>query len=110
MAVLWLFLTVIGSNFTVGQAAGTLTAMTFNFWLNNFLTYRDKKLFGVKSLLIGWASFCAACLIGAFANVATAVYLQDHGVVWPLAALAGVVLGSVWNYVLSSRFVWSRYR
>jgi dolichol-phosphate mannosyltransferase len=25
------------------------------------------------------------------------------------AALAGIVIGAVWNYALSSRFVWGRY-
>ena len=25
------------------------------------------------------------------------------------AALAGIVIGSVWNYALSSRFVWGRF-
>jgi len=29
---------------------------------------------------------------------------------WMAAALAGVILASVWNYVLSKRFVWSRFR
>ncbi len=110
MAVLWALLSVAGTGFTAGQALATLTAMTFNFWLNNFLTYRDKKLAGMRNLLLGWASFCAACLIGAFANIASAVYLRELGVTWVLAALAGVALGSVWNYVLSSRFVWSRFK
>jgi dolichol-phosphate mannosyltransferase len=26
------------------------------------------------------------------------------------AALSGIVIGSVWNYALSSRFVWGRFR
>jgi dolichol-phosphate mannosyltransferase len=30
-------------------------------------------------------------------------------VFWALAALAGILIGSVWNYALSSRFVWGRY-
>jgi len=25
------------------------------------------------------------------------------------AALAGIVIGSVWNFALSSKFVWGRY-
>ena len=29
---------------------------------------------------------------------------------WWLAALIGVVIASVWNYALSSKFVWGRFR
>jgi dolichol-phosphate mannosyltransferase len=48
-------------------------------------------------------------LLGAIANVAVASFLLGRGVHWILAALAGIVVGAVWNYALSSRFVWGRY-
>ncbi len=92
------------------QAIATMVAMTFNFWLNNLLTYRDKKLDGADGLFWGWLKFCGACSIGAFANVAVATVLEDQGFIWWGAALIGVVIASVWNYALSSRFVWGRFR
>ncbi len=92
------------------QAIATIVAMTFNFWLNNLLTYRDQKLGGADGLFWGWLKFCGACAVGAFANVAVATVLNDQGVVWWAAALVGVVIASVWNYALSSRFVWGRFR
>ncbi|KLE35901.1 glycosyltransferase family 2 protein [Aurantiacibacter luteus] len=92
------------------QAIATMVAMTFNFWLNNLLTYRDKKLTGPDGFFWGWLKFCGACSVGAFANVAVATVLNDQGVVWWLAALVGVVIASVWNYALSSKFVWGRFR
>ena len=93
-----------------GQAIATMVAMTFNFWLNNLLTYRDKKLEGPDGLFWGWLKFCGACAVGAFANVAVATVLEDQGLVWWGAALIGVVIASVWNYALSSKFVWGRFR
>jgi len=93
-----------------GQAIATMVAMTFNFWLNNLLTYRDKKLGGPDRMFWGWLKFCGACLVGAFANVAVATVLQDQGVIWWIAALIGVLIASVWNYALSSKFVWGRFR
>ncbi|WP_271078281.1 glycosyltransferase family 2 protein [Aurantiacibacter sp. MUD61] len=93
-----------------GQAIATMVAMTFNFWLNNLLTYRDKKLDGADGLFWGWLKFCGACAVGAFANVAVATVLEDQGLVWWGAALIGVVIASVWNYALSSKFVWGRFR
>jgi len=109
MAVLSALLLGMGENFTLAQGIAVLSAMSFNFWLNNWLTYRDKRLKGWGEVLRGWAGFCLTCAIGGFANVAVATLLQSEGVFWVLAALAGIVIGSVWNYALSSRFVWGRF-
>jgi dolichol-phosphate mannosyltransferase len=110
MIVLTLLYRTAGEGFALAQSLATLAAMTFNFWLNNALTYRDQRLRGAGAVLRGWAGFCLTCAIGALANVAVATLLQARGVHWALAALIGIVLGSVWNYALSSRFVWGRFR
>lgn len=108
-AVLTSLLFLFGERFALAQTAAVLVAMSFNFWLNNWLTYRDKRLKGIAAVLRGWLGFCATCAVGAFANVAIATFLEGRGVFWALAALAGIVVGSVWNYALSSRFVWGRF-
>ena len=108
-AVLSALLFVLGEGFALAQSAAVLVAMSFNFWLNNWLTYRDKRLKGWSAVLRGWAGFCATCAVGAFANVAVATFLEGKGVFWALAALTGILVGSVWNYALSSRFVWGRF-
>ena len=109
MAVLASLLFVFEEAFTIAQGVAVLSAMSFNFWLNNWLTYRDKRLTGWGDLLRGWAGFCLTCAVGGFANVAVATLLESEGVFWALAALCGILIGSVWNYALSSRFVWGRY-
>jgi dolichol-phosphate mannosyltransferase len=109
MAVLAAVLRLTGDGFVQGQAIAVIAAMSFNFWLNNWLTYRDKRLVGAGAVLRGWLGFCAACSVGALANVAIASFLDARGVFWALAALAGIVVGAVWNYALSSRFVWGRF-
>lgn len=99
-----------GSSFIAAQGAATIAAMTFNFFLNNTLTYRDKRLSGLIPMLRGWISFCLFCSVGAIANVGIAAFLYDvSGVVWTLSAIAGILVGAVWNFALSSRFVWGRY-
>jgi dolichol-phosphate mannosyltransferase len=108
-AVLSALLLMLGEGFAQAQTAAVLVAMSFNFWLNNWLTYRDKRLKGWSAVLRGWLGFCATCAVGAFANVAVATFLEGRGVFWVLAALAGILVGSVWNYALSSRFVWGRF-
>lgn len=108
-AVLSALLFARGEGFALAQTAAVLVAMSFNFWLNNWLTYRDKRLKGWGPVLRGWLGFCVTCAVGAFANVAVATFLEGRGVFWVLAALAGILVGSVWNYALSSRFVWGRF-
>ena len=110
MAVLAVLFRGIGTSFTLGQAVATMAAMTFNFWLNNLLTYRDQQLTGPDGLFWGWIKFCLTCSVGAFANVAAAAKLEAMGFRWWIAALVGIALASVWNYALSSRFVWGRFR
>jgi dolichol-phosphate mannosyltransferase len=96
--------------FGLSQTIATLGAMTFNFVLNNALTYRDQRLRGVRALFLGWLSFCLVCGIGAAANVGVATFLFEYqGALWTVSALAGVLIGAVWNFALSSRFTWGRY-
>ncbi|XAP77871.1 glycosyltransferase family 2 protein [Citromicrobium bathyomarinum] len=108
LSVLAVVYRMLGSGFTAAQALATFAAMSFNFWLNNWLTYRDQRLRSLPAVLRGWAVFCVACSVGALANVALASLLQARGTYWLLAALAGIVVGAVWNYALSNRFVWGR--
>jgi dolichol-phosphate mannosyltransferase len=117
MAVLAVFLAFFGgsfkghlvSAFEVGQTTAALVAMTFNFFLNNTLTYADKRLSGFVPLVRGWAKFGLTCSIGLLANVGVAAVLVRFGFHEYPAAITGIVIGSVWNFALSSRFVWGRY-
>lgn len=111
MAVLAPVVTVWGERaFLGGQILATLTALTVNFFLNNALTYRDRRLRGAKALFDGWVSFAVVCSVGAVANVGVAGFLHDaRSGGWAASALIGVLVGAVWNYALSSRFTWGRY-
>jgi len=107
MAALVLLLKGFGLGFTLAQSAATATAMVFNFALNNVLTYRDRRLTG-WSWWRGLASFMLACSVGALANVGIASYLFESQTTWFLAALAGVLVGAVWNYVITQLYTWGR--
>ena len=107
MAVLWLALTITGAAFNLAQTVATIVAMTANFFLNNIFTYRDRRLRGF-AVLRGLFTFYAICALGAVANVGIAGYVFSRNEVWWLAGLAGVVVGSVWNYAVSSVFTWTQ--
>lgn len=95
--------------FIIAQTSAALVAMTFNFVLNNELTYADKRLRGFVPLLRGWAKFAATCSVGLLANVGAAAALMRMGFHPYPAAIVGIVVGSVWNFALSSKFVWGKY-
>jgi dolichol-phosphate mannosyltransferase len=95
--------------FIVGQTAAAMVAMSFNFVLNNELTYADKRLRGFLPVLRGWAKFAMTCSFGMLANIGVSTALVRVGVHPYPAAIAGIILASVWNFALSSKFVWGRY-
>jgi dolichol-phosphate mannosyltransferase len=108
--VLGLLFGEIGIGFIKSTIGATAIAMTFNFFLNNALTYRDGRLKGARALFDGWVSFCVVCSVGAVANVGVAAMMYDaRAGTWIVSALAGIAVSAVWNYALSSRFVWGRY-
>lgn len=91
--------------FTHSNILAALAAMVSNFTFNNLLTYRDRRLRGWRWLR-GLVLFMLACSIGAVANVGAAHYLFHAENPWFPSVLAGIVVGTVWNYATTSLFVW----
>ncbi len=93
-------------SFPVAQSIATFAAMTSNFFLNNELTYRDRRLKG-WSMVRGFVAFCLFCSAGALTNVGLAAWLFNaEREVWWVAGAAGALMGAFWNYAMSSLFVW----
>jgi dolichol-phosphate mannosyltransferase len=107
LSILTLLFQFSRGGFFAAQAIATVCTMTFNFAVNNVLTYRDKRLRGIRWLR-GWLSFNLACSLGAFMNVGLATYLNGLTGSRYLAALAGIIVGAVWNYAVTQRVTWSR--
>jgi len=107
LGTLFVALTVLNWPFAEAQAAGALTAMTTNFILNNFLTYRDQRLKGF-AILRGLLAFYLVCSVGLLANVGVAFSVYDQEPIWWLAGAAGAMMGVVWNYAMSGLFVWRK--
>ena len=107
LLVLAVSLKGLGLDFETSQTSASVVAMTVNFFLNNFLTYRDRRLKGLK-ILQGLSTFYLACGLGAVANVGAASYLFDHHYSWWLAGVAGVLIGAVWNYTATSVLTWRK--
>ncbi len=106
-ASLWLASQSLLWPFIWAQSAATVVAMTSNFVLNNLLTYRDKRLRGLK-FFGGLLSFYLVCSLGVVANVGVANFVFEHNYVWWAAGGAGVIVGVVWNYAASSVVTWRK--
>jgi dolichol-phosphate mannosyltransferase len=93
--------------FAEAQGIAAFCAMTSNFLLNNFLTYRDQRLKGFR-ILQGLILFYLVCSVGLLANVGVAFSVYDNEPIWWLAGAAGALMGVVWNYAMSGLFVWRK--
>ena len=104
LAVLRLLL-VNGVTFTPAQTAAMLVAMTFNYTLNNMLTYRDRRRRGWQ-FLTGLGMFAVLCSFGVIAGVGISSVFYQSEPRWWLAGLAGAVVSAAWNYITNSAITW----
>jgi dolichol-phosphate mannosyltransferase len=109
VAVLWGVLSLLPERFTFAQAVATLAAMTWNFTINNLITYRDVRLSGL-GFVAGLLKFYAICSVGALANVGVATWIFERPSAWWFAGLAGTAVGAVWNFAVSTTLVWRNAR
>lgn len=94
-----------GRSFVFSQTAATVLAIAFNFFLNNAITWRDRRLKGFAALK-GLLWFYAGCSVGLFMNLQVASFGQSHGAPWYLAGLGGLAVSWVWNYAVSTALTW----
>ncbi len=107
LAALSALLSYTHVSFDVAQILAALTAMTWNFAINNIFTYRDRRLTGA-GWFWGLMTFYAVCSIGAIANVGVASWVYGNEPIWWLAGAAGALMGAVFNYSVTSSVTWRR--
>jgi dolichol-phosphate mannosyltransferase len=107
LAVLGMALELAQLSFRVAQGTAVLISMTGNYFINNQLTYRDRRRKGLGALT-GLLSFYLICGLGGAANVGIGELIYADGQSWWLAGLVGAAVGSVWNYAVTSCLTWRR--
>ncbi|WP_235079914.1 glycosyltransferase [Asticcacaulis sp. AC402] len=81
-------------------------SMTWNFFLNNILTFRDKRLHG-WGLVRGLLGFYLACSIGALISLGLALLMRGQlNMHWLPAGVLAAVLSSVWNFWGATLLSW----
>jgi dolichol-phosphate mannosyltransferase len=91
--------------FALAQTIAALGAMTSNYLINNWVTYRDRRKKGL-GLITGYFKFVMLCSVPLAANVAVATMVFQHGAAWMVAGIAGAIVAAAWNYVTTSKAVW----
>jgi dolichol-phosphate mannosyltransferase len=109
LSILGIFHLFDAPAFLLGQVVATISAMTFNFFLNNLVTFRDRSLKGI-ALLRGIGFFYAACTLGVLINLSFARRLLAADLPWYVAGLSGLAISSVWNYGVNTIVTWRRTR
>ncbi|HKW99361.1 MAG TPA: glycosyltransferase family 2 protein [Bryobacteraceae bacterium] len=105
LAVLSALLFRSGTPFVYAHAIATAVAIMANFFLNNVVTHRDRRLRG-WNLFPGLIVFFEVCALGALSNFALAKLLYSAGLPWYFAAMAGIAISSVWNYSVTAALSW----
>jgi len=105
-----MFVTVgreLGAPLWLTRGGAMLAAMSWNFTLNNGLTFRDQRLRG-GAMWQGLLGFYVACLGGAMVSEAVSAGLHALRAPWSAAGVVGVLLGAIWNYGAVQRLTWRR--
>jgi dolichol-phosphate mannosyltransferase len=111
LAALSIALNLFSVPFQSAVLVATVIAMAFNYWANNALTYRDRRLKGLKFYL-GFLVFAGFSSVGIIANVGVASMMHEQydGLFYLVPAALGALLTVVWNYVVTLAFVWGQDR
>jgi dolichol-phosphate mannosyltransferase len=104
-SVLYTFIQALEQSFIISQSTATVVAMTSNYTLNNLITYRRNRRRGL-SWLKGLVMFSIVCSLGMSSNIGVAAYLNNNAESWWLSALAGIFVGTIFNFVMSKFLVW----
>ncbi len=99
------FMMLLIDQFSTSQTLGIISAMTSNYFLNNYVTFQERRLKSLD-LFRGLLSFYLICSLGAFANVSIATYVFSFSSNWLISSFIGAIFGAVWNFTLSSIFTW----
>jgi dolichol-phosphate mannosyltransferase len=91
--------------FLPAQFVAALVAMTSNYFINNAVTYRDRRRRGL-GLIVGYFQFCALCSVGFLANLAVANQLDQMFGGRLMAGAVGALFGAIWNYISTALAVW----
>jgi dolichol-phosphate mannosyltransferase len=102
---LFIFHKLCNFDFIFSQIVSTISAMTFNYIGNNYITFSSNSFSGLK-FVYGYIKYCVICSLGVFINISISEHLYSSGFLWWISGVLGALFGSFSNFLLSKFFVW----
>lgn len=107
MGLLWLLTEVAGLFYLFSAAVSIESSIISNFALNDFFTFPDRRAPGTKPFLRRLVKFNLVSLAGLGLNMAVLWTLTDlFGVYYLLSNLCGIVVATLWNYLVNFWWTW----
>lgn len=100
-------LTALGFLNTPAQLIAVWSTMTVKFFVNNAVTFNDRRLNGWR-IVPGLLSFYAVCLIGAAAGTGLGTSIQAEPQCGWTAGIAAALIGVTWNFAASNVMTWRK--
>ncbi len=102
--------TLLSSNYAA-LTSGTI-AMITTFLLNNYWSFKERKLEGMTKKVISWilyvvVSFVPILIRSKLVGIATASFGNTF-IVSNVAFVIGVLFGLIWNFTMYSKIIWRK--
>ena len=98
---------IISGNLAI--AISIETSIVTNFLLNNYFTFADRNIRGIKALLGRLFNFNLICLIGGLIQIGVANLLTIILGLYDLIAIPiAIIVAMLWNYLLNNWWTWKR--
>jgi dolichol-phosphate mannosyltransferase len=83
------------------------TSIITNFILNNYITFADRNVGGIKAFLGRLLKFNLICLVGGLIQIGVANLLTiTLGIYDLISVLIAIVVAMLWNYLLNTWLTW----
>jgi len=106
MGLLWLLTEFFGLFYILSAAVSIETSILFNFALNDFWTFRDRRQLG-SNTLARVMKYNLTCAVGIGVNLCVLVLLTEaFGIYYIISNLIGIAGATLWNFTISTLWTW----
>lgn len=107
MGLLWLLTEKAGLFYALSSIFAIETSIITNYLLNNFVTFKDRRIPGTKPFLINMAKFNLVSLGGLIINLGVLSFFTEIiGFHYMLSNLIGIAGATMWNYFVNNWWTW----
>ncbi len=106
MLVLSTLSKVVGVFFLYAGVVAIVAATTWNFLLNDAITWRDRRSMSLQQKLIRYFQYWGVTALGSSAHLFILYTLTSINVPYLWSNLAGITVAALWNFRTNARWTW----